>query len=113
MSNNTAAQDALRFINQQPNPVAALHNAVNLLMEEGHYGTARELLELGEERHEFEVTITRTEPRYVTRTSVALGPAALAWAHTHEKWHNVAGDIDFSQEKACDPVYDIQLNPRI
>lgn len=113
MNQFDSIEDALIFCNKQPDPVACLHGIVNQAMVDKEYGFARELLEAGEEQHEYMVEITRTEPIIAYRTAVGVGPEHLSRRALSIKWQDAAGDIDFTQEKACEPAYEVAITTRI
>jgi hypothetical protein len=109
-----SVEDALNYANHQPDPVAALRGMVNQAMVDDEYSFARELLEQGEEQHEYQVEIIRTEPRVAYRTARGVGPDHLCRESLVARFADtVAPDIDFNGEKSSEPIYEVVLTERI
>lgn len=112
--NFESVDDALNYANHQPDPVAALRGIVNQAMVDNEYAFARELLEQGEEEHEYQVEIIRSSPKVAYRTAKAVGPNHLCRESLIARFiDTVAPDIDFNEEKSLDPVYRVVLTERI
>jgi hypothetical protein len=105
--------DALQFINLQPDPIIALHSVVNQAMLDDEYGFAHELLAFGKEQQDYKIEITRSEPRTIFRTVKGVGPEVMCRDHLESKWHERAGDIDFSNVRKGEPEYTVEITGRV
>jgi len=108
-----SVESALIFINEQPNPVQALHSVIKQAMIDSEYDFASELLEQGKQQKEYQIEISRNEPRVAYRTAIALGSEEFCRRLLTKRWEELSAHIDFSDCKGTEANYAIEVSPRI